>query len=173
MRGARPSGCRLRRSTLTGGCSRAGVGAADQPADGGVGGNQRPVPVDGQRRVGLVPASTRSTALRAACSAGSSSVRSANTGAIARGHQQHVALAQGDLELLGQVQHHLAAGLRAAGLEEAQVPGRDLGLEARGRAGSCAGAGAIRAAVAHGLGSGDRDHGRSLSWAARRPLPRR
>ena len=50
-------------------------------------------------------------------------------GRVAGGEQQVVALTQRDLELLGQVQDHLAAGLRAAGLDEADVPGRDAGVE--------------------------------------------
>ena len=47
----------------------------------------------------------------------------------ARGQQQAVALAQRHVELLGEVQDHLAARVRAARLEEAQVPGRHTGLE--------------------------------------------
>jgi hypothetical protein len=42
--------------------------------------------------------------------------------------QQHVALAQRQVERIAQHQRHLATGLRATGLEEAQVPRRDLGL---------------------------------------------
>jgi hypothetical protein len=43
--------------------------------------------------------------------------------------EELVAAAQRHLEHAGQQQDHLAARLRAAGLEEAQVPRRDLGLE--------------------------------------------
>ena len=42
--------------------------------------------------------------------------------------EQHIALAQRHLELVGQAQQHLAARLRAPGIQKAQVAGRDLGL---------------------------------------------
>ena len=48
---------------------------------------------------------------------------------IAGRGEQVVATAQGYLEHSGQEQNHLAARLRAAGLEKAQVPRRDLRLE--------------------------------------------
>lgn len=41
--------------------------------------------------------------------------------------QQLVAVAQRDLELIGEVQHHLPARLRAARLDEGQVAGRHAG----------------------------------------------
>ena len=44
------------------------------------------------------------------------------------GEQQLVALPQRHLQLLGQVQHHLPAGPRATGLDEAQVPAGHPGL---------------------------------------------
>src|SRR3546814_9690251 len=44
-------------------------------------------------------------------------------------HQQRVALAQGNRELLGEAQHQVPARRRAAGFDEAQVPLRDLGSE--------------------------------------------
>jgi hypothetical protein len=47
---------------------------------------------------------------------------------IAGRHQQHVALAQGHVQPVGQMQHHVAARLCASGLHEAQVAGRDLRL---------------------------------------------
>ena len=40
-----------------------------------------------------------------------------------------VALAERQVELLGEVEDHLAARLRPPGLHEAQVPGGDLRLE--------------------------------------------
>ena len=43
--------------------------------------------------------------------------------------QQHVALAQRHVEPLGEPQHHVARGLRAPGFEEAQMLGRNLGIE--------------------------------------------
>jgi len=45
----------------------------------------------------------------------------------ARCDEQSVALSEGDIEPVGEMQHHLAARARAAGLDEAQVPRRDSG----------------------------------------------
>jgi hypothetical protein len=50
-------------------------------------------------------------------------------GREAGGQQEVVAVAQRYVELLGQMQHHLPARLRAARLQEAQVSRRDAGLE--------------------------------------------
>jgi hypothetical protein len=50
-------------------------------------------------------------------------------GRVAGRQEQVVALAQRDLEPLGEPDHHVAARLRAAGLHEAQVTRRDVGLE--------------------------------------------
>src|ERR1043166_3042194 len=41
---------------------------------------------------------------------------------VSGGDQQDIALAHRHLELLGEVQHHVAARLRAPGLDEAEVP---------------------------------------------------
>ena len=46
----------------------------------------------------------------------------------AGGREQAVALAQRHVEPIGQTQHHLAAGHRAAGLDEAQVARRHVGV---------------------------------------------
>ncbi len=46
-----------------------------------------------------------------------------------RGDQQLVLLTGGHLQRLGQPQHHGPAGRRAAGLDEADVPGRHIGLQ--------------------------------------------
>ena len=42
--------------------------------------------------------------------------------------QQHVAIAQRNLEPLGKMQHHIAAGQCAAGLDKAQILRRDVGI---------------------------------------------
>ena len=47
---------------------------------------------------------------------------------IARRHQQQVAFAHRDIELLGEVQQHVAARLRAASFDKAQVPGGNAGV---------------------------------------------
>jgi hypothetical protein len=43
--------------------------------------------------------------------------------------QERITLPQWDLEVLRQVEYHLPARLRPAGLDKAQVSRRDLGLE--------------------------------------------
>ncbi len=50
-------------------------------------------------------------------------------GGVTCGKQEPVLLAKGNLELLKDPQQHLAAGLRAARLYEAQMAGRDPGVE--------------------------------------------
>ena len=103
-----PSGCRLTRSTLAGGSSSVGVDAVDQQADGGVGGDQ--VPSGGRRPPpGRARARRRtwSSASRTGPISGSSSPRCAVHRRVARREQQRVALAQRDVEVLGEVQHHV------------------------------------------------------------------
>jgi hypothetical protein len=70
---------------------------------------------------------TAFAARRAAASAGSSSDLCAKIGASGR-DQQNVAFAYRNCQLFGEMQHHLAAGLRAAGLDETQVPRGNLCL---------------------------------------------
>ncbi|HLM25507.1 MAG TPA: hypothetical protein VK304_00905 [Thermoleophilaceae bacterium] len=48
---------------------------------------------------------------------------------VAGGEQELVALAKRDPEALEDLKQHLAAGLRAARLDEAQMTGRDPGVE--------------------------------------------
>jgi len=50
-------------------------------------------------------------------------------GCVAAGQQQRVALAQRDVQLLGQPEDHLRRRAGAPGLDEAQVPRRDVGLD--------------------------------------------
>src|SRR3546814_2458107 len=47
---------------------------------------------------------------------------------MARGEQVRVPLPQRYLGLVGDAQHHVPAGPRAPGLDEAEVPGADPGL---------------------------------------------
>ena len=51
---------------------------------------------------------------------------------VAGRQQEVVALARRHLELLGEVEDHVAARLGPSGLHEAEVPGRDLGLKGEG-----------------------------------------
>src|SRR5262245_34417571 len=48
---------------------------------------------------------------------------------IACRHQEHITLAQRDVEAFAEMQHHLARGLRLARFEDAQVSCRNLGIE--------------------------------------------
>jgi hypothetical protein len=48
---------------------------------------------------------------------------------MAGGEQELVAVAQRNLEPIGQLQDHVGARARATGLDEAQVAGGDAGLE--------------------------------------------
>jgi hypothetical protein len=68
------------------------------------------------------------TASRAEASAASDRLRSGNA-AQSRRDQKRILLTERHLQPLGEAQHHLPARSRAAGLDEAQMPRRDLGLE--------------------------------------------
>jgi hypothetical protein len=106
-----------------------GRGAGEERRHGAVGGHERPVPVDGESRVGLVR--LEHALDRAACGV--------ERGVVERplgehrrepgGDEQAVALAQRDVELLREVEHHLATRLRAARFHEAQMALRDPGLQ--------------------------------------------
>ena len=130
IRGASPSGCRLTRSTFTGGASSSGATPSSSSASAarwprpGPSRGRRPRPGTARGRV-----STGRSAARTGAIAGVVERALRVGGRVAGREQQRVALAQRHLELLGQVQHQLAAGLRAAGLDEAEVARRDAGLE--------------------------------------------
>src|SRR5262249_11148612 len=89
---------------------------------------------------------------------------------IARRQQNDIALAQANVELLGQMQQHFARGLRAAGLEEAEMPCRDLGLACEFELTHAALAAPFAQVVASGFADGL--HGRQSSPEPRsNPLP--
>ena len=146
MRGAAPCGCRLSRSAFIGGCQQLRRHAGEEFRQRTVRSDDVPVPVDRERRIGplrlqhQIDGAARRRQRRIIKRALRKDRR------IAGGDQQHVALAHRNIELLGEMQHHLAARLRAPGLDEAQVPRRNLGLARQAGAGSGAGAGAIGAA---------------------------
>ena len=85
--------------------------------------------VEDHRRIGLVGPQKPVERLMHRCHLGflerSLGVQRGVTG----GEQQPVALAERDLEVLGQAQNHLAARPRSAGLEEAHVARGHVGLE--------------------------------------------
>ena len=86
-----------------------------------VSGEQLPLLVHHRRRVGLVPAQHQLDRLAHRLHLRVVE-RALPVDRRVTGRQEHlVALAQRHLELLGEVQHHVRAGPRAAGLEEAQV----------------------------------------------------
>ena len=128
MREATPSGCRLSRSTLTGGCSSSGAAPAIRSGTSALCATRFQWRSTASAGKGSCPLSTRSTARRAEASGGIVQRALPVHRRIAGRHQQRIALAQRHFEPLGEPQHHLAAGLRAAGFDVAQVAGRDLGL---------------------------------------------
>ena len=85
--------------------------------------------VDHRRRVGLVGAQYEVERVAHRSHRGILEAVLAVDGRVPGREQQRVAVAQGDVEALGQAQHHLRARARAPGLDEAQVARRDAGLE--------------------------------------------
>ena len=105
-----------------------GGAAGDQQRHDRVVRDHRPVPVDGERRPRLVRLQHQ---LDRGAAGGQRRVVEAALGEHRReagGGEPAVALAQRHVEPIGEAQHHLAARLGAAGLEIAEVAGRDLGL---------------------------------------------
>ena len=100
-----------------------------QPPGGGVGQQDVPVPVEHDRRVGLLLA--QDEVERAPHLAERRRVERGRAidGRVAGGDEQVVTVAQRDVEHAGQQQHHLAAGLRPSGLDEAQVARGHAGLD--------------------------------------------
>src|SRR5215813_11585667 len=89
---------------------------------------------------------------------------------IACRHQNDIALAQRNVELLGQAQQHFARALRAAALEETEMPGRDFGLACEFELTHAALAAPFAQVVAGGLGAGGHEEKSSPGdWL--NPLP--
>ena len=102
------------------------IGAGQQVRQHAVGRDQVPVPVHGQGGIGLVALEDQFHRLPRGSQRGIVERAFAVHRRVAGGHQQGVALAQRHVQPFGQPQHHLAAGQRAAGFHEAQVPRRDV-----------------------------------------------
>src|SRR5581483_459710 len=105
-----------------------GLNAGEQRRDRLVMRHQSPVAVNRECRVRLV---SRKHQINGPARGGERGVFEWALGEGRRvpgGEQQGVALTQWHVELLGQTQYHLAARLRAACFEKAQVPRRNLGL---------------------------------------------
>ena len=114
------------RSTLSGGVSSAGATPTMKQFAGVVGRDQLPVTIDRDGRIRLVTFEHELD-----CFARRLQRRIAQRVLFehrreARGHEQRIALAQRHVEQLGEMQHHFAARLRAAGFEKAQVLRGDL-----------------------------------------------
>ena len=90
---------------------------------GRVGQHQLPLAVHDHRRIGLVPGQHLLEGLAHRLEAGVGQLALTEGGSEAGGDEELVAVAQGHVELLGQVQHHLAAGAGPSRLDEAQVAG--------------------------------------------------
>ena len=104
-------------------------GAAGEQLQRPVAGDQAPVAVDDEGGVGVVAGEHPVDRLAHRAHLGVGEVVLGVGGGVAGGEQQRVSLPQRDLELLGEPGEHLGARLRAAGLDEAQMPRRDPGLE--------------------------------------------
>ena len=81
--------------------------------------------VDHERRVRLVAAEDLVDRVAHRAHLGRVEIALRKPRRVAGGEQQVVAVAERHLQLLGEVQHHLGARSRPAGLDEAQVPRRD------------------------------------------------
>ncbi len=133
---------------------------ADQRYERIVRGDQRPVPVDGERRIGIVAAQNEIHRLAHARKRRIVERAFRIDRREARRHKHDVAFAKGHVELLRQEQHHLAARLRAPGLEKAQMARGDLGLESEIHLAQAAALAPFAQEIAHmsvgGHGSGAR-----------------
>jgi hypothetical protein len=106
-----------------------GSDAVGEQADGGVRGEHLPRAVDHDGRIRLVRAQDLRDRLAHRLHLRILEVVLLEPRREPGGQQHAVALAQRDIELRGEVQHHLGAGPRSAGLEEAHVPSGDPGRE--------------------------------------------
>ena len=106
---------------------RGGAGR-DQP-DAGVAVDELPAAIDRDRRRGLVGGEQATDDLADLAHLGILERRLGIGGRVAGGQQQLVALPQRHVEMLGELDHHVAARLGAAGLDEAEMARGDLGLQ--------------------------------------------
>jgi hypothetical protein len=104
------------------------VGAREQRHHGAIMRHQRPVTVDRERRIGLVAGQHQVDRLARRLQRRIVEGALGKDRRIAGRDQQHIALAQRHLEPLREIEHHVARGLGAAGLQEAEMLGGNLGL---------------------------------------------
>ena len=91
-----------------------------------------PVPVDHDRRVGLLLAQDEIEGAARLRQRWGLEVRRAVDGRVTRGRQEVVPVAERDIERPRQQEHHLPARLGPARLDEAQVARRDAGIDRPG-----------------------------------------
>jgi len=105
------------------------IGEREQRGDRRIVGYQRPVAIDRNRRIGLVALEHEIDRLAGGLHGriGEGALRKYRR--ITCRNEQHVSLAQRDFELLGELQHHVARGLRTTGFEKAQMLCRNLGFK--------------------------------------------
>ena len=103
--------------------------ALGEQRDRAVGGDHLPPAIDHRRRVGLVAAQHELERLAHGSHVGIVERPLAVERGVAGGEQQLVAVAQRDLELLGEPHDHLGARARAPALDEAHMAGGDAGVE--------------------------------------------
>jgi hypothetical protein len=112
---------------LTGGLSSSGSTSRVEQADARVGVDQLPPAVNHHGWVGLVALEDSLEGLADRVQLGlGQAVLGVGRGVAAR-QQQRVAVAEGDVEVFGQAQDHVAGRAGAAGLDEAEMAARDVG----------------------------------------------
>jgi hypothetical protein len=87
------------------------------------------VPIDHERRIRLVPSQHLLDRFAHRTHLGNIELALRVGRRVARGQEQVVALAERNLEPLGQMEQQLRARARAAGLDEAQMARRDVRLQ--------------------------------------------
>jgi hypothetical protein len=104
-------------------------GSFDERRKRTIGRHESPVPIDDERREGLVPAQHLLDRVAHGTHLGGVELTLPVGRRVACGQEQVVALAERHVEALGEVEHHLRARARAAGFDEAQVSRRDVRLQ--------------------------------------------
>lgn len=102
-----------------------------QVGHGGVGRDEVPGTIEYDRRVGLVRGEDAIERLAHGREPRIGEGALGKRRGVAGGEQQLVSLSEGDLKLLGDRQEHVATGLRATGLDEAEMTRRDARVAVR------------------------------------------
>jgi hypothetical protein len=91
-----------------------------------IGGNQHPMPINGERGIRLMPPEHQIDGLARILQRWVGKLAFRKDRSIPRRDQENVAFAQGHIELRGKVENHLPAWLRAPGFEKAQMARGDF-----------------------------------------------